>query len=177
MGGSPFPEGNDHGGADEEFASVVLDEDFIRSARIHEPTAQERMLAAAQARAEEHGRARVGAHDDELAPDVDDEDGYYEGRRDDYGPDWDEDDRDESLPPGYRRAGHTRWHRTVAWVLAVVMGLGVVALTVGAVYRGASSGGRQQPTPTLPGNSRIEGPAEPADPADVPAKDPVAPRP
>ncbi|MEV8108097.1 hypothetical protein AB0Q97_38395, partial [Streptomyces sp. NPDC088135] len=56
VGGRPFPDGwepdDDRGGADEDFASVVFDEDFVRAAEIHEPTAVERLLAAAQARAE-----------------------------------------------------------------------------------------------------------------------------
>ncbi|MGW3628461.1 SCO2584 family spore wall biosynthesis protein, partial [Streptomyces sp. NPDC000880] len=53
VGGKPFPDGwepdDDRGGADEDFASVVFDEDFVRAAEIHEPTAVERLLAAAQA--------------------------------------------------------------------------------------------------------------------------------
>uniref|UniRef100_UPI000AEF2297 SCO2584 family spore wall biosynthesis protein n=2 Tax=Streptomyces TaxID=1883 RepID=UPI000AEF2297 len=51
VGGKPFPDGwepdDDRGGADEDFASVVFDEDFVRSAPVHEPTAVERLLAAA----------------------------------------------------------------------------------------------------------------------------------
>ena len=43
------------------------------------------------------------------------------------------------------RGSSTRWHRPVAWALAVVMGIGVVALTFAAVYRGA--GGARQPGP------------------------------
>ncbi|MGW3802578.1 SCO2584 family spore wall biosynthesis protein, partial [Streptomyces clavifer] len=65
VGGRPFPDGgepdDDRGGADEDFAAVVFDEDFVQSAEMHEPTAVERLLAAAQARAEaEAGRARAG---------------------------------------------------------------------------------------------------------------------
>ena len=136
---------------------MVFDEEFVRSARIHEPTAQERMLAAAQARAEEPFRAAIGMQED----DPEDEEGYLSGRPgDEYDPEWDEEDDDyRSFPPsGHRRPGHARWHRTVAWVLAVVMGMGVVALTVAAVYRGASSG-RQQPAPPPPGSSRVDSPA------------------
>ncbi|GGO80845.1 hypothetical protein GCM10012280_03710 [Wenjunlia tyrosinilytica] len=173
MGGTPFSDGSDHGGADDEFAAVVFDEAFIRSARIHEPTAHERMVAAAQARTEAETRTRVGGPEDETGAEDGDE-GYPGAYRDDeYGPDWDEDDdRYEESPYGYRRA-HTRWHRTVAWVLAVVMGVGVVLLTVAAVYRGAS-GGRQQPAPP-PGNSRMDSPSAPAG---LPVgAEPVSPRP
>lgn len=159
LGGSPFPEGDDHGHADDEFAPVVFDEEFVRSARIHEPTAQERMLAAAQARADEPGRAMVGIPDDESGHEDEFDEGYPFGRtRDDYDPEWDEDDDRYDPRSAERRPVHTRWHRTVAWVLAVVMGIGVVALTVAAVYRGASSG-RQQPGPP-PGSSRMEAPAD-----------------
>lgn len=58
VGGTPFPDGwepdddHDRGVSDEEFASVVFDEAFVRAAVVHEPTAVERLLAAAQARAE-----------------------------------------------------------------------------------------------------------------------------
>lgn len=45
------------------------------------------------------------------------------------------------------RGSSTRWHRPVAWALAVVMGIGVVALTFAAVYRGASGGTRRPADP------------------------------
>lgn len=177
MGDPLFPEGNDHGGADEEFASVVFDEEFVRSARIHEPTAQERIVAAAQARADEPSRAMVGMQDDESGADEGEgEDGYPFGRtNDDYDPEWDEDDDryDSASATSHRRSTHTRWHRPVAWVLAVVMGIGVVALTVAAIYRGASSG-RQQPAPNPPGNSQVDAPAGSLSPV---VADPVAPSP
>jgi hypothetical protein len=41
------------------------------------------------------------------------------------------------------RGSSTRWQRPVAWALAVVMGIGVVALTFAAVYRAGPS---RQPT-------------------------------
>ncbi|MGW7368571.1 SCO2584 family spore wall biosynthesis protein [Streptomyces sp. NPDC054841] len=152
VGGRPFPDGwepdDDRGGANEDFASVVFDEDFVRAAEIHEPTAVERLLAAAQARAEaEAARARAGAGpaDDELY-----DDGY--GPADEYGRERRYDDYDPigragrdlgpygphggSLRP-YR--GAARWHRPVAWVLALVMGIGMVALAFTAVYRGAAA--------------------------------------
>lgn len=289
VGGSPFPDGDEpefhRGGADDEFASVVLDEDFVRSAAIHEPTAVERILAAAQSHAEsvenaenaenaENGAARSddgygygpGA-EGELGPadldepddpdDPDDDEGRFDrsdylkyaddadlaelddaeddehglglyggaygvghGSRGlggdapaygpfgpfgpgDYGacgpygpnppyvprgrsrfapphspspPPWDLGEEHGSdygfsdygrtaggdAPAGARpRAyrGHARWQRPVAWVLAVVMGIGMVALALSAVYRGASAQ-RQEPAPppasTGVGSSRSE---------------------
>ncbi|MFF4155979.1 hypothetical protein [Streptomyces sp. NPDC001678] len=162
VGGKPFPDGEEpdshrRGGADDPFASTVFDEDFVRSATIHEPSAVERMLAADRARAEaDAARSRAGggpADDDPyddarggpagyhgrpagprgLAPDLDPDDAYGPYGR--YG-----------IARGPYR-GHARWHRPVAWVLAVVMGIGVIALAFTAVYRGASSGGRQSPAP------------------------------
>ncbi|MEV0962304.1 hypothetical protein AB0J25_06765 [Streptomyces sp. NPDC049910] len=159
VGGRPFPDGwepdDDRGGADQDFASVVFDEDFVRAAEIHEPSAVERLLAAAQARAEaEAARARSGLAptDDEFFDDGRSPSGEYgrargpgaydpdglDGYADPYGP------HGGALRP-YR--GSARWHRPVAWVLAVVMGVGMVALAFTAVYRGASAG-RQDPVPT-----------------------------
>jgi hypothetical protein len=158
VGGRPFPDGwepdDDRGGADEDFASVVFDEEFVRAARFHEPTAVERLLAAAQARAEAdaaragHG---VGVADDyydhlyrgsrahgRLGPDDFDE---Y-GRFDPYG-------RHGGAFRPYR--GSARWHRPVAWALAVLMGVGMVALAFTAVYRGASDGKDRMPPPATTG--------------------------
>ncbi|MER5972358.1 hypothetical protein ABT112_21900 [Streptomyces sp. NPDC002055] len=170
VGGRPFPDGEEpdshsHGAADDAFASVVFDEDFVRSARIHEPTAAERTLAAAQARAEaEAARARAGSGGA-------DEDFY-----DDFGPDGDPDfhrdgidgpprDPEDDLYGPYGRYGGSlrpyrspaRWHRPVAWLLAVLMGMGMVALAFAAVYRGAA-GSRQEPAPP-PATSEVEGPS------------------
>ncbi|MDG4858399.1 hypothetical protein P8605_09580, partial [Streptomyces sp. T-3] len=83
-------------------------------------------------------------------------DGYETGvgrggryRRDALGQDPDLDEQDDDLDlveDGYARRGQGRWHRPVAWILAVLMGIGMVALAFTAVYRGASSG-RQDQTP------------------------------
>ncbi|MGC5568530.1 hypothetical protein ACPYPG_37575 [Streptomyces sp. FR-108] len=167
VGGTPFPDGwepdddRDRGGADEEFASVVFDEAFVRAATVHEPTAVERLLAAAQARAEaseaEARRARPrGLRDDELY-----EDGFGPDGPGDFGHDPDLDDFDDRdvLDGRYGRYGHpgsygkqVRWHRPVAWMLALVMGIGMVALAFAAVYRGASSSsGDQVPPPASTG--------------------------
>ncbi|GHF35526.1 hypothetical protein GCM10010218_16030 [Streptomyces mashuensis] len=171
VGGQPFPDGQEpdshrHGDADDAFASVVFDEDFVRSATIHEPSAAERMLAADRARAEADAARALpggGAADDDpygdgfgashpvppldlraLARDLDPDDAYGPYGR--YG----------SARGPYR--GHARWHRPVAWVLAVVMGIGVVALAFTAVYRGASSGKSQSPAP-LPASTGLDAPA------------------
>ncbi|WP_369236813.1 hypothetical protein AB5J56_29720 [Streptomyces sp. R21] len=167
VGGTPFADGwepdddRDRGGADEEFASVVFDEDFVRAAVVHEPTAVERLLAAAQARAEaseaeaRRARTRRARGDDERY-----EDGFGPDDPGDFGHDPDLDDLDDTevlegrygSPGTYGRiyGKQVRWHRTVAWVLALVMGIGMVALAFAAVYRGTSSG-RQEPV--LPSTS------------------------
>ena len=166
VGGTPFPDGwepdddHDRGVSDEEFASVVFDEAFVRAAVVHEPTAVERLLAAAQARAEAseaearraHGRGERYeegyepsgfGHDPEL-DDPDDTD-ILEGR---YG-----------APGAYGK--QVRWHRPVAWMLALVMGIGMVALAFTAVYRGASSGSRDQGPPPPASTGLEQGSAAP----------------
>ncbi|MFI5689683.1 hypothetical protein [Streptomyces sp. NPDC051636] len=154
VGGTPFPDGwepdddHDHGVSDDEFASVVFDEAFVQAAVVHEPTAVERLLAAAQARAEasEAEARRAHARGERYSPDGTD-----------LGHDRDLDDLDDPDAPahGYGAPGpygkQVRWHRPVAWLLALVMGIGMVALAFAAVYRGASSGSRDQvpaPAPT-----------------------------
>jgi hypothetical protein len=123
---------------DDEFASVVLDEDFVRSALFHEPTARERMLAVAEGPALPPGR--LGRHRRPAAvPELDEEDAG---------------ESDELYAAGHPyRGSTTRWHRPVAWALAVVMGIGVVALTFAAVYRGAGAG--RQPGPTAPSSGSV----------------------
>ncbi|WP_336049051.1 SCO2584 family spore wall biosynthesis protein [Streptomyces sp. CA2R101] len=182
VGGKPFPDGEEpdehhhgsHGKADEEFASVVFDEEFVRSAQIHEPSAVERMLAAAEARAEADA-ARSGPGFGPEGDDVD-ETGLRSRRRvrgsDDFDgytdyAEYDDDSEFGDYPPygpygpyggalrPYRSS--TRWHRPVAWVLAVVMGIGLVALAFSAVYRG-SSGRTQSPAPA-PTSSGVDAPA------------------
>ncbi|MET9500711.1 hypothetical protein ABZY42_03045 [Streptomyces sp. NPDC006622] len=169
VGGTPFPDGwepdddHDRGVSDEEFASVVFDEAFVRAAPVHEPTAVERLLAAARARAEaseaEARRARGDRYDDLYGP------GEFA-----HGPDHDElDDLDDPDDPdswdrrysGFGSYGkQVRWHRPVAWMLAVVMGVGMVVLAFAAVYRGASSSGDrdQPPSPASTGLEHGAGP-------------------
>ncbi|WP_405936698.1 hypothetical protein OG338_08315 [Streptomyces sp. NBC_00726] len=178
VGGRPYPNGwepdDDRGGADEDFASVVFDEDFVRAAEFHEPTAVERLLAAAEARAEADARragARGGPYDGELY-----DEGYGPGGRggpDGYDP-LDADDFHEDGPYGrhggalrpYR--GAARWHRPVAWLLAVLMGVGMVALAFSAVYRN-SSGDRQDqvPPPASTGVDSAPGPGPGSAPSDA----------
>ncbi|MFB6819263.1 hypothetical protein ACFCV8_32475 [Streptomyces sp. NPDC056347] len=186
VGGRPFPDGwepdDDRGGADEDFASVVFDEDFVRAAEIHEPTAVERLLAAAQARAEAEA-ARASTRGGPLDEDLHDEEygpGAY-ARRSTYDDPADlDDDAYDHDPYGryggglrpYRGAG--RWHRPVAWLLAVLMGVGMVALAFGAVYRN-SSGGRQDPAPP-PATTGVDT-APGAAPGTAPQASPDYPRP
>lgn len=151
VGGSPFPDGwepdddHDRGVSDEEFASVVFDEAFVRAATVHEPTAVERLLAAAQARAE--AEARRAHHRGEGYDD------YGRGEPGGFGHDPDDGDLDDPYVldgrPGAfgAYAKQVRWHRPVAWMLALVMGIGMVALAFTAVYRGGSSGDREQAPP------------------------------
>ncbi|MER6124820.1 hypothetical protein ABT173_19670 [Streptomyces sp. NPDC001795] len=171
VGGTPFGDGRepdddrDRGGMDEEFASVVFDEAFVRAAVVHEPTAVERLLAAAQARAEaqeaeaRRAHARGARGDDELY-----EDGFGPDEGGEFGRGRELDDLDDpevlegryGAPGPYGRVygKGVRWHRPVAWVLALVMGIGMVALAFTAVYRGSSSG-RQDPVPP-PATSGVE---------------------
>ncbi|MEW2492251.1 hypothetical protein AB0942_01625 [Streptomyces nodosus] len=155
VGGTPFADGpepdddRDRGGRDEEFPSVVFDEAFVKAAVVHEPTAVERLLAAAEARAEaeaRRARARGAGGDDERH-----EDGFGPGEGDPFAYGRELDDLDETEALGGRHGamggfGRARWHRPVAWLLALVMGIGMVALAFTAVYRGGSSG-RQDPVP------------------------------
>ncbi|MER5278448.1 hypothetical protein ABT025_22230 [Streptomyces sp. NPDC002809] len=174
VGGRPFPNGwepdDDRGGADKDFASVVFDEDFVQAAEFHEPTAVERLLAAAEARAEaDSRRARAGGGplDDDLY-----DDGF--GRTGVYGDPLDtDDDYSDSGPYGrhggalrpYR--GAARWHRPVAWLLAVLMGVGMVALAFSAVYRNTSGDRQDQvPPPATSGVDSAPGPTSAPSAAD-----------
>ncbi|MFI6402633.1 hypothetical protein [Streptomyces sp. NPDC050548] len=164
VGGTPFPDGwepdddHDRGMSDEEFDSVVFDEAFVRAAVVHEPTAVERLLAAAQARAEaseaearRDRRGRGARGDDDLF-----EDAY--GRQFGHDPELDDLDDTDLAEGRYGAPGtygkQVRWHRPVAWLLALVMGIGMVALAFSAVYRGASSGSRDRVPP--PASTGVE---------------------
>ncbi|MFJ3215233.1 hypothetical protein ACIPLC_04850 [Kitasatospora sp. NPDC086801] len=180
VGGSPYPDGADHGGADDEFATVVFDEAFVRSAAVHEPTAKERQLAAAEARFEPDTAGPGWGYDVtagdglplELRP-------HPSGRDDDhlYPDPWSGPGRATGRP-GRRRRGYDpvrargryvaqqRWHRPVAWVLAVIMGVSLVAVAVAAIYQGVggSSGAPRRPESgsSSPGTDPGPAPAEPS---------------
>ena len=114
---------------------MVFDEDFVRAAVFHEPTAVERLLAAAEARAEaEAARAGPGGRTARRRATTH---GYGPGRARPTVGDYPRrrrrcDDPDGPYGPLRRRLrpyrGSARWHRPVAWVLALVMGIGMVAL-------------------------------------------------
>ncbi|MFJ2188093.1 hypothetical protein ACIOJE_09025 [Kitasatospora sp. NPDC087861] len=182
VGGLPYPDGADHGGADDEFATVVFDEAFVRSAAVHEPTAKERQLAAAEARFEpdtagpgwgydvtpgdglplELRPYPSGLDDDRLYPDPWSGPGRATGRpgrrrgRRSYDP----------VPGRGRYVAQQRWHRPVAWVLAVIMGVSLVAVAVAAIYQGVggSSGAPRRPESgsSSPGTDPRPAPAEPS---------------
>jgi hypothetical protein len=186
VGGPPFangegPESQDRGAADEAFAAVVLDEDFVEAAAIHEPSAAERILYAALERAESEAAGdpsyypepeldpglgeRIAEYDIEAVEDPDDEEGRFD--RSDYTrylPD--DDDEDEmaygaytpyqaaasdpyAAPAAAWRPG--RWQRPVACVLAMVMGISVIAFALIAIQRaGAAHRGDLTPVPGSP---------------------------
>lgn len=163
VGGTPFPDGwepdddHDRGMSDEEFDAVVFDEAFVKAAVIHEPTAVERLLAAAQARAEaSEAEARRAVAGGEHFEDRFHRDGTDLGGLDDLD-DTDEPEDGYGARSAYGR--NVRWHRPVAWVLAVVMGIGMVALAFAAVYRGASSGGSRDQVPRPPSTGLEQGTA------------------
>ncbi|MFD3826947.1 hypothetical protein [Streptomyces sp. NPDC058625] len=159
VGGTPFPDGgepdddHDRGVSDEELDSVVFDEAFIGAAVVHEPTAVERLLAAARARAEaseaeaHRTRPKTERYDDGYGG----QGRYGHRRRGDGFDDLDDDtgtpEDDYGFTTGRPYGGQVRWHRPVAWVLALVMGIGMVALAFSAVYRGSSADNRQDPVP------------------------------
>ncbi|MFD5453090.1 SCO2584 family spore wall biosynthesis protein [Streptomyces sp. NPDC003470] len=172
VGGRPFPDGwepddeHDRGAPDEEFASVVFDEAFVQAAAVHEPSAVERLLAAAQARAEateaeaaRRGRSRAERYDDGYG------DFGHDSDLDDPDDDRDLLDRPYGAPPACGK--QVRWHRPVAWMLALVMGVGMVALAFAAVYRGASAGSSPEQVPP-PASTGAEpgGPVTPSASAD-----------
>ncbi|MDQ0990883.1 hypothetical protein [Streptomyces sp. V3I7] len=179
VGGTPFADGRepdddrDHGVPDDGFASVVFDEAFVQAAPVHEPSAVERLLAAAQARAEaSEAEARRGRTRSERPGD-----GYGPDDHDfprDAAPDHSDEPEGADDPDGHEsRYGtfglygrHVGWHRPVAWVLALVMGVGMVALAFAAVYRSASSGSRDAVVPPASTGLEPPGAAPPSAPAD-----------
>jgi hypothetical protein len=109
---------NHGGGADDEFATLVLDERFVRAALIHEPSARERLSALSyddgfgSAYPRKSGRSR------------------WRGGR----------GRHQALPP--------RWQRTVAQLMLLVLGALAVLVAVAAVDRGAGTAQKPTQVPT-----------------------------
>ncbi|WP_035806164.1 SCO2584 family spore wall biosynthesis protein [Kitasatospora mediocidica] len=183
VGGSPYSDGADHGGADDEFATVVFDEAFVRSAAVHEPTARERQLAAAEARLEPEavpGWALEPAGPEgydglplELRPHPSglDDDRIYTDPW--VGPRRPAARRRATRWPGYGsraqlgrgQVAQQRWHRPVAWVLVVLMGASLVAVAVAAVYRGSGGAGSAPGRHPGVGSSSSYVPVQPAVPA------------
>ncbi|GAA4679511.1 hypothetical protein GCM10023347_37580 [Streptomyces chumphonensis] len=172
------PDDRDHG-AENVFDAVVFDEDFIRAAAVHEPSAAERHRAAARARAEaeaaasrEEARGHGGPDghpddaDDAFSSEYPSYD-YLDGENDPF-----DDDAVRAHPnPHYaawaagRSARHrapVRWYRPVAWVLAVLMGVGAVAMALTAAQRGAPAQREEPRNP--PASTEPDGLGAPAPP-------------
>ncbi|MFC9064978.1 SCO2584 family spore wall biosynthesis protein [Streptomyces harbinensis] len=154
VGGLPFPDGDrpdnqERGAADEVFTSVVLDDAFVQAAEIHEPTAAERILYAALERAESEAaeaQGLYGEHDDEGRFDRSDYLRYLPLDEEDEEPARTSEVVVPPPAPGPAIAGPAqsgpppawrpvRWQRPVACVLAVVMGISVIAFALIAVQR------------------------------------------
>ncbi|MFE2105099.1 hypothetical protein ACFXAF_04380 [Kitasatospora sp. NPDC059463] len=179
VGGLPYPDGADHGGADDEFATVVFDEAFVRSAAVHEPTAKERQLAAAEARFEPDTTGPGWAYDAPAGDGLPLELRSYPSRLDDdhlYPDPWTGPGRASGRrrprrwrPGGFdpvgagrgRYVAQQRWHRPVAWVLAVIMGVSLVAVAVAAIYQGVGGAGG---TPRRPESGSSSPGVDPAPP-------------
>lgn len=176
VGGRPFPngeepEGRDRGAA-EELAAVVLDEAFVEAARIHEPTAAERILRAALERAESEseppdpppppGGGAGDLFDDVFAEGCPADEGRFD--RSDYTryPLDDTVAAEASRPSGPPARRPTRWQRPVACVLAMVVGLGMIALALTAVQRSGTAQ-RTDQLPVPPADGTEEGGAEDGD--------------
>jgi hypothetical protein len=141
--------GEDPEYAGDELSSVVFDERFVRAATIHEPSAAERTLAAAPS-------AWTDAEDAPGGPPTGE--GFHPSR----------------LPGGPRKgrgdadgaSGRVGWWRqSVAWVLALMMGIGVVAMAVTAVT--PSRPGPSGPQPTV--GTPLPRPEEPTPASTAPA--------
>ena len=107
---------NHGGGADDEFATLVLDERFVRAALIHEPSARERQAAMPYGGGLGSAYPRKSGRSRWRAPSA-------RGRH-------------QALPP--------RWQRTVAQLMLLVLGALAVLVAVAAVDR--SPGTAQKPT-------------------------------
>jgi len=149
--GPEFPDGPDFPEfSEDELSSVVFDENFVRAASVHEPSATERGAAIDPAPTP---TSAAPERTDKKAERVERADWFDDGT---YPPDGEDPWRARTVPTPeppppsphvptwfagepWARARATRWRRGVAWVLAVLMGVGVVAMAVTAVYRSGSS--------------------------------------
>ncbi|QMU75551.1 hypothetical protein GXW83_07165 [Streptacidiphilus sp. PB12-B1b] len=111
---------NHGGGADDEFAALVLDERFVRAALIHEPSARERLSAMAYDGGFGSAYPRKSARPRWRAAPA-------RGRH-------------QALPP--------RWQRTVAQLMLLVLGALAVLVAVAAVDRGAGTTQKSTQVPT-----------------------------
>ncbi len=114
---------NRGGGEDDEFATLVLDERFVRAALIHEPSALERQSALAL-----RGRSGLGS--------------AYPPRA--YG-------RPRLRRPSRRgryQAAPQRWQRTVVQLMLLVLGVLALMVAAAAVYRGADTDRTPAPAPS-----------------------------
>jgi len=102
---------NHGGGADDEFATLVLDERFVRAALIHEPSARERQAALLDAAGFGSAYPRGSRRPRSRGP-------FGRGRH---------------------QAAPLRWQRTVAQVMLVVLGMLAMLVAAAAVYRGGGT--------------------------------------
>ncbi|MFI6979859.1 hypothetical protein ACIBSV_14865 [Embleya sp. NPDC050154] len=155
--GPEFPDGPDFPEfSEDELSSVVFDESFVRAARVHEPSANERGAAVDPAPTP---TPAAPERTDKKAEQAERSDWFDDGT---YPPDGEDPWRARTVSssdPGpmlphvptwfagepWARARGARWRRGVAWVLALLMGVGVVAMAVTAVYRSGSSQGPTAP--------------------------------
>jgi hypothetical protein len=152
-GGPARPDGADHGESKEELDAPVFDDAFVNAACVHEPTADERIAEAVEARMREeppgtrllNGPGFSGPEIEPAEHPVELYDTFGVPHGADSYPDADacsDAGADSELGFDSRRAASrqpARGHRMVAWVLAVIMGIGVLAMAVTAVYRSTVS--------------------------------------
>jgi hypothetical protein len=116
------------------FEGLVLDEAFVLAALIHEPSAEERLLAL-RAGARRRGRASLSGSGSQAARTGSPRQagygsGSFDGRR------------------GRHQAVPGRWQRVVARVMLVVIGVLAILVAAAAVYRGATPGHQPMQRPS-----------------------------
>ncbi len=111
---------NHGGGADDEFATLVLDERFVRAALIHEPSARERQAALPQGGGFGSAYPRKSVRSRWWTSPA-------RGRH-------------QSLPG--------RWQRAVAQLMLVVLGVLAILVAVAALSRGTGTTQKPAQAPT-----------------------------